>query len=84
VNSLDKWLECEKCHNSTRLLLGKDSTGHPIIAPCQPCMREERETQAGNAVFSGLCDECGTRTELIKVDGVMTCPSCQTQYRNLD
>lgn len=79
------WNECSKCHKRTRLILGRDSNNHYIIGPCRPCMIADREAGGGigqAAAFSGLCDECGTKTKLIEVDGVMTCPRCQTQYRN--
>jgi len=77
------WVECAKCHQKTRLFLGHDSKNHSIIGPCRPCMIRDREAGAATAVFSGICDECGTKTKLIEVDGVMTCPRCQTEYRNL-
>lgn len=80
---MNDWKECDKCHQKTRLILGRDSNERYIIAPCRPCMVSEREEAAAVAVFSGLCDECGTKTKLIEVNGVMTCPRCQTEYRNV-
>ncbi len=79
----DFWQRCENCAGYTRPILGQDSKERKIVGPCKPCMDRERAERILNTTFSGICDECSEPTKLKSMSGVMTCPRCKTQYRNL-
>jgi len=54
----DGWVFCPDCANYSRLLLGTDSRGVRIIAPCRTCWQDSRTNIMVERV-PPICDEWG-------------------------